>query len=380
MYDRLFRFIREVYQTNEFIPLHEPRLVGNEKKYLIQCLDTNFVSSVGPFVKLFEEETARYTGSKNAVVIVNGTEALHLSLKIAGVGSGDEVITQPLTFIATLNAIVYTGATPVFVDVDLATMGLSPTSLFEFLDEFAEIREDGVCYNKSTQRKISACVPMHTFGHPARIDEIITICNRYRIPVIEDAAESLGSLFKGQHTGTFGKLGILSFNGNKIITTGGGGMILTNDDELSRLAKHLSTQAKVPHPWEFYHDMIGFNYRMPNINAAIGVAQLENLDRFVESKRNLAKQYQGFCKKEGLNFFTEPENSRSNYWLNAIILDSLETRNQFLEKSNANGIMTRPLWTSALKLPMFQNHFSYSLKNTHWLEDRIVNIPSSALI
>ncbi len=379
MFDKTISFIRELYRTEEFIPLHAPVFPGNEKKYLNECIDSTFVSSVGPFVDLFEKKTSEYTGSKRAVVMVNGTEALHLSLIMAGVKQGDEVITQPLTFIATVNAISYTGAVPVFVDVDLETMGMSPDSLLEFLDTYCEVRDDGKCYNRETGNRISACVPMHTFGHPARIDSIAAICLNYNIPLIEDAAESIGSTFKGRHTGTFGRMGILSFNGNKIITTGGGGMILTDDEELGKLAKYLSTQAKVPHAWEFYHDRIGYNYRMPNINAALGVAQLENLDAFIESKRYLASCYQLFFKEAGIRFFTEPEFARSNYWLNVVMMKDLEERNDFLEETNKKGVMTRPAWTLATKLPMFQQCLSTPLPNALWLEDRVVNIPSSVL-
>ena len=294
-FSQIVDFIRQTFnEPSAFIPLHEPRFIGNEKKYLAECIDSTFVSSVGKFVDKFEEMTAAYTGAKKAVVCVNGTEALHMALMLAGVQRNEEVITQPLTFIATANAISYTGAAPVFVDVDRDTLGMSPASLLRFLDEFGDVRDDGFCYNKFSGRKISACVPVHIFGHPCRIDEIVEICDRYHIPVVEDAAESIGTLYKGSHTGTFGKLGILSYNGNKIITTGGGGMILTDDEALGKLAKHLTTQAKVPHPWEYVHDYIGYNHRMPNINAALGVAQMESLDFFIQKKRELATAYQYF--------------------------------------------------------------------------------------
>lgn len=380
-YNQIVNFIRQTFKEPEaLIPLHEPRFIGNEKKYLAECIDSTFVSSVGKFVDQFEEMTAAYTGVKKAVVCVNGTEALHMALMLSGVKAGDEVITQPLTFIATANAIAYTGANPVFVDVDLDTLGLSPASLASFLEQYGEMRNDDHCYNKKTGKRIVACVPMHTFGHPCRIDEIAEICTKYNIVLIEDAAESIGSTYKGRHTGTFGKFGILSFNGNKTITTGGGGMILTNDEELGRIAKHLTTQAKVPHPWEFLHDHIGYNYRMPNINAALGVAQMESLDFFISKKRELAAAYKAFFDSIGISFFTEPENAFSNYWLNVIILNDRDERNRFLEYTNNNKVLTRPAWQLMNRLPMFENCQAYQLDNAMWLEDRIVNVPSSVVI
>ncbi len=379
MYKDIIRFIRDIYQTEEFIPLHEPCFAGNEKKYLEECIDSTFVSSVGTFVNRFEEITAEYTGAKKAIVCVNGTEALHLSLMLCGVKKGDEVITQPLTFIATANAITYTGAKPVFIDVDLETMGLSPASLKGFLEEYVEIRNDGFCYNKKTNNKIAACVPMHTFGHPCRIDEIAQICEKYNIALVEDAAESIGSRYKGKHTGTFGKIGVLSYNGNKIITTGGGGMVLTNDEELGRHAKHLTTQSKVPHRWEFVHDEIGYNLRMPNLNAALGVAQMEKLEEFICQKRKLALYYKAFFEKKGIEFFTEPKDAFSNYWLNSIILKDKAERDAFLEYSNNNKVMSRPAWRLMNKLPMFKDCLTYDIKNAEWFGDRIVNIPSSVI-
>ena len=270
-YSKTINFIKEVYGNKEFTPLAVPVFAGNEKKYLEECIDTTFVSSVGQFVDRFEKDMAAYTGCKRAVVCVSGTNALHMSLMLAGVERDDEVLTQALTFIATCNALSYIGAHPVFIDVDKTTMGLSPDAMKEWLVKNAEIR-NGQCYNKNTGRRVKACVPMHTFGHPVRIEEIAQICGEYHIELVEDAAESIGSLYKGKHTGTFGKVGAISFNGNKTITTGGGGMMLFNDEELGAFAKHLTTQAKVPHRWEFRHDHIGYNYRMPNINAALGCA------------------------------------------------------------------------------------------------------------
>ncbi|HBX50605.1 MAG: aminotransferase DegT [Bacteroidetes bacterium GWF2_33_38] len=378
MYSNIVDFIKQTYQKDKVI-LHEPTFIGNEKKYVNECIDTTFVSSVGKFVDKFEDLTAEYTGAKKAIVCVNGTNALYLALLLVGVKQGDEIITQPLTFIATANSISYCNANPIFIDVDKETMGLSPKKLNEFLSKNTEIKNNA-CYNLKTRKKIAACVPMHTFGHPAKIDEIIDICNKYKIEVVEDAAESMGSTYKGKHTGTFGKLGILSFNGNKTITTGGGGMILTNDEELGKFAKHLTTQSKVPHPWEFNHDNIGYNYRMPNINAALGCAQIEKLDFFIEKKRLLATKYKEFFKNTSLQFFSEPENSFSNYWLNVVLLENREKRNEFLEFTNKNGVMTRPAWTLMNKLPMFQHCQTENIENAQWFEDRLVNIPSSVII
>lgn len=379
-HQKIVDFIRQTFnEPSAFIPLHEPRFIGNEKKYLNECIDSTFVSSVGKFVDKFEEITAAYTGAKRAVVCVNGTEALHMALLLAGVKREDEVITQPLTFIATANAIAYTGAAPVFVDVDENTLGMSPESLSSFLEEFAEVRDDGFCYNKFSGKRIAACLPVHIFGHPCRIDEIVEICGRYNIPVVEDAAESIGSLYKGRHTGTFGKIGILSYNGNKTITTGGGGMILTDEEELGELAKHLTTQAKVPHAWEYVHDHIGYNYRMPNINAALGVAQMETLDYFIAKKRELATAYKAFFDSLGIRFFTEPANAFSNYWLNAVILEDRQERDRFLEYTNAQKVMTRPAWRLMNRLPMFDHCQSGPLEHARWLEDRLVNVPSSVI-
>lgn len=380
MLEEVISFIKHTYNNPDFIPLHEPRFIGNEKAYLNDCIDSTYVSSVGKYVTQFEDSIIRYTGAKRAVACVNGTEALHLSLLLSGVMAGSEVLTQPLTFIATANAIAYTGACPIFIDVDKQTLGLSPKSLEAFLEEFSDLRDDGKCYNKITGRVISACVPMHTFGHPVRIDEIVRICSKYSIPVIEDSAESLGSKYKSKHTGTYGLLGIFSFNGNKIVTTGGGGMIVTDNDKIADLGKHLSTQAKVPHQYEFFHDHIGYNYRLPNLNAALGLAQMECLDSFVLHKRKLAEDYRSFFTKIGINFVTEPPDSYSNYWLNTLLLESKKDRDIFLNFTNQNGVMTRPAWTLMNKLPMFEDSFKTDLQNSEWLSDRIVNIPSSVVV
>jgi aminotransferase in exopolysaccharide biosynthesis len=398
-FKKIIDFIRELYNTPEgFIPLHAPVFRGNEKKYLEECIDTTFVSSVGKFVDQFEIGMAKYTGAAKAVACVNGTNALHLALLLVGVERDTEVITQPLTFIATANAISYCGARPVFLDVDLDTMGLSPSALKKWLETstsqlFNSSTSKLETYNKITGKRISACVPMHTFGHPARIDEIVAICNEYNIPVVEDAAESLGSFYspreiretnisqcKGQHTGTFGEIGVLSFNGNKTITTGGGGMLLFNDDALAKQAKHLTTQAKVPHPWEFVHNDIGYNYRMPNINAALGLAQLERLNIILEKKRKTAEKYIKFFDAEGIAYITEPENCRSNYWLNCILLKDRNQRDEFLKFANVSGIMSRPAWRLMNELEMFIDCETDKMENAKHLSDRLVNIPSSFIL
>ena len=377
MYSDFIEFVRQVFHQPEGnIFLHEPCFIGNEKKYLNECIDSTFVSSVGKFVDRFEEMVAEYTGAWKAVVCVNGTNALHMAMLLAGVEAGDEVLTQPLTFIATANAIRYIGAKPVFLDVDRDTMGLSPLKMEEWLKENAEV-QSGECINKYTGRRIKACVPMHTFGHPVHLDELVELCEKYHIRLVEDAAESLGSFYKGRHTGTIGKVGLISFNGNKTITTGGGGMLLFMDEELGKYAKHLTTQAKVPHRWEFVHDHVGYNYRMPNINAALGCAQMEHLQEFVDNKRELAFQYADFFSNTGIAFFTEPENCRSNYWLNVILLQDKTHRDLFLEETNGQGIMTRPVWQLMNRLPMFRDCLCGDLSNAEWLEERVVNIPSS---
>jgi len=378
---QILDFVRDLYKQPEgFIPLHAPLFNGNEKKYLNECIDTTYVSSVGKFVDKFEDEIAQFTGASKAVSCVNGTNALHLALQLVGVESNTEVITQPLTFIATANAISYCGASPVFLDVDMDTMGLSPTSLKKWLEENTiQKASDKKTINKITGKRIAACVPMHTFGHPCRIDQIVEICNEYNIPVVEDAAESLGSYYKGKHTGLFGRIGVLSFNGNKVLTTGGGGMLLFTDELLAAKAKHLTTQAKIPHPWEFTHDSIGYNYRMPNINAALGLAQLEQLPLFLQSKRTIADAYKSFFLQMGIKFFEEPTSSISNYWLNAILFDNKEERNAFLKFSNENKVMTRPAWTLMNELEMFKNCKVDNLDNAKAIANTLVNIPSSPI-
>ncbi|MCQ8877375.1 LegC family aminotransferase [Pseudoalteromonas shioyasakiensis] len=373
--ERLISFIQDYYKTTEFIPLHAPQFEGNERKYVLDTLDSTFVSTVGAYVDRFEKQVADYTKAKYAVATVNGTAALHIALLLAGVKMGDLVITQALTFVATCNAISYLGAEPVFVDVNIETLGLCPIALLEFLDQECVVREQA-CFHKSGKR-IRAVVVMHTFGHPAKVDELLSTCKKYFIELIEDAAESLGSLYKDQHTGTFAKTSALSFNGNKVITTGGGGMILSREKSIADKAKHVTTTAKQPHPYEFYHDEIAFNYRMPNINAALGCAQLEQLNDYIENKRMLASLYQSELIASELEFIVEPKGARSNYWLNAVICPSKKYRDEMLTKTNQAGVMTRPVWQLIHTLPMFKDSLRGNLDNSIYLADRLVNMPSS---
>lgn len=379
MFNSLISFVREQYRTFDSIPLHAPIFSGRERAYVDDAVASTFVSSVGAYVDRFEREISEYTGCSRAVATVNGTAALHMALLLVGVKSGELVITQPLTFIATCNAISYCGAEPIFVDVDRNTLGLSPAAVENWLVENAYIGEDGLCRDKFDNRIIRACIPMNTFGHPVDMDEMLLVCNSWNLPIVEDAAESLGSLYKGRHTGTLGKLGTLSFNGNKIITTGGGGMILTNQ-RLGERAKHLTTTAKIPHAYEFVHDEIGYNYRLPNLNAALGCAQLEQIEKFVEKKRELAQRYSEQLKGSDLQFVVEPKACRSNYWLNAVICEDKEHRNAMLKETNAAGVMTRPIWSLMNRLDMFKNCLQGPLSNAVWLEQRVVNLPSSVIL
>lgn len=378
-YDHVVAFIRAQFNSEKFIPLHEPRFTGREREYVLDAIDSTFVSSVGEYVNRFEKMMAEAAGTKFAVAIVNGTAALHLSLLLAGVERDDEVLTQALTFIATANAVSYIGAKPVFIDVDKDTLGLSPQKLSDFLKEFGEKRSDGFTYNKFSGRRIKACVPMHTFGFPCRIDEIVKIAEQWNITVIEDAAESAGSFYKGKHTGSFGTMGTFSFNGNKTITCGGGGAIVTDDEALAKKAKHLSTQAKVPHAWEFVHDETGYNYRMPNLNAAMACAQLEQLNDFIEIKRKLASRYSEFFSEASFSFVKEIENAKANYWLNAILMENKTERDAFLKYTNGKGVMTRPVWALMSRLNMFKECQSDGLENSRFIEERLVNIPSSVI-
>jgi perosamine synthetase len=369
-------FIKSQFNTEDFIPLHVPTFNGNEKKYLLDTIDTSFVSSVGPYVDEFERMMCDITQTKRTVAVVNGTAAIQVALRLVGVQTGDEVITQALTFVATTNAILYNGATPVFVDVDLDTMGLSPIALENFLVENAEVRGE-YCFNKKTEKKIGACLPMHTFGFPVHLDELIVVCDKWKIPLVEDAAESIGSQYKGKPTGSYGRLGAFSFNGNKTVTSGGGGAIVTNDITLGDKGKFLTTTAKVPHAYEYVHNELGYNFRMPNLNAALACAQLEQLDGFLENKRKLALEYHAFFISKGIHFRTETPNTKANYWLMCLELENKQERDLFLQETNKNNVMTRPIWQLMFRLPMYQNCQRDQQKNAIFLEERIVNIPSS---
>lgn len=379
MNDRLIRFIRDYYSTSDFIPLHAPIFSGREKEYLVDTIESTFVSSVGSYVDRFEKDIAAYTGSPKAIATVNGTAALHIALKLAGVESGDLVITQPLTFVATCNAIIYCSAEPVFVDVDRHTLGLSAAALQKWLEENATMDAGGICRTLADGKVVRACVPMHTFGHPSDLDGLVRIARDWNITLVEDAAESLGSFYKGQHTGTIGELGTLSFNGNKIMTTGGGGMILA-DASLGERAKHLTTTAKQPHAYEYIHDEVGYNYRLPNLNAALGCAQLEKLEVFIEAKRSLAAAYEELLSGTNLGFVKEPDGCRSNYWLNAVVCEDKGHREALLEATNQQGVMTRPIWALMNHLSMYENCRRGDLTNAEWLGARVVNLPSSVVL
>lgn len=376
MHTRLIRFIRDTYKTDGFIPLHAPTFAGHERKYVLDTLDSTFVSSVGIYVERFEQQIAEFTGAGRAVATMNGTAALHIALYLAGVRAGDLVITQPLTFVATCNALYHMGAEPVFVDVSRQSLGLCPIALADWLASHAQRTESG-CVHRVSGKPLRAVVPMHTFGHPAELDELQAVCREWNIALVEDAAESLGSFYKGKHTGTISDFSALSFNGNKIITTGGGGMVLCRHTEQGAHAKHITTTAKVPHPFEFYHDEPGFNYRMPNLNAALGCGQMEALPRYLELKRLLAMHYANFFKDKSCQFVTEPAYGRSNYWLNAIVCEDQGQRDLLLTELNKAGIMTRPVWKLMHRLPMFAHAQCGDLSNAEWLEANLINLPSS---
>ncbi|MDG6777607.1 LegC family aminotransferase [Thiomicrorhabdus sp. zzn3] len=374
--DSLIAQIRAHYQTDHFIPLHAPCFGGEEKRLVTDCIDSTFVSSVGEYVSQFEEAFVHYTGAKHAVAVVNGTMGLFLALKVAGVQPGDLVLTQSLTFVATANAIKMLGAEPVFLDIDAASYGLSADVLQAFLHEQTVVK-DGLCIHESSGRVVRACVPMHTLGFPAEIDRLVDVCDGFKIKLVEDAAESLGSFYRGKHTGTFGDLGVFSFNGNKILTTGGGGMLITNDDALARHAKHLSTTAKVPHAWRFEHDEIAYNLRLPNLNAALGVAQMAQLDAFLAEKHALAQHYQNeIAKHPGLLSLQGLAPSQPNYWLNGLIVKQAVERDAFLQRTNEAGIQTRPLWTPMHQLDIYADCLHSEMPNTEWLAERVVNLPS----
>jgi len=380
--DSVVTRLRSVLPPGRLNGMHEPEFAGNEWRYVKECLDTGWVSSAGSYVDRFERMLEEVTGVAHAVAVVNGTAALHLCLQLVGVRAGEEVIVPTLTFIGTANAVVYCGALPHLADSTETTLGIDPAKLAQHLRESAQVR-DGQCYNRRTGARIAAMVPMHTFGHPVEVEQLLGVCEEFRIPLVEDAAESLGSYYRGRHTGQFGRVAALSFNGNKIVTTGGGGAVLSNDPALGKLAKHLSTTAREPHRWSFLHDQVGYNYRLPNLNAALGCAQLERLPDFIGRKRALADAY---CKAfEGMQearVFREPRECSSNYWLNAVILDPARahTRDSILDRTNGDGIPTRPAWTLMHRLPMFAACPRMDLATAESLEQRIVNLPSSACL
>lgn len=374
-------FVQAVKQQyiQEFVPLHEPTFNEKELEYVTDCVKTGWVSSVGAYVTRFEEDLAKMVGVKRAVAVVNGTAALHIALKVTGVQPNEEVLMPALTFIATANAVSYLGAVPHFVDVAESTLGLDPVKLDSYLAKIA-VKENDVLINKNTGRVIRAVVPMHTFGHPVELDELIAVCEKYNLTLVEDAAESLGSYYKGKHTGSFGEVNAMSFNGNKIATTGGGGAILTNNEALADYAKHLTTTAKIPHKWEYVHDEIGYNYRMPNINAALGCAQLEKVSQFVDSKRQLQSFYKKLVKDlPGVHLFEEPKDTKSNYWLQTLVLDSSNERDDVLAYLNDNGVMSRPIWQPMHYLDMYKNCPRSDLSVIEDLNKRIVNVPSTPL-
>jgi len=377
MIQKLIQFVQDTYQTQEFIPLHVPTFQGNEKAYVLDTIDSTFVSSVGKYVDQFEQKIEQFTQCKKAVATVNGTAALHTALYMAGVKAGDLVITQALTFVATCNALFHMGAEPIFVDVSKISLGLCPKATEAYLAQNAELNNEGHCVNKQTGQIIRAVIPMHTFGHPVELDELFAVCQRWNLVLVEDAAESLGSYYKGQHTGTIGQFGALSFNGNKVITTGGGGMVMCDDIKVGQHTRHVTTTAKVPHAFEFFHDEAGFNYRLPNINAALGCAQMEGLSDILANKRLLAKQYQDFFNGSDFQFVTEPSYAQSNYWLNAIICPNVEQRNELLTQTNEQKVMTRPIWQLMHRLPMFKNSMRSDLPVSEWLEAHLVNLPST---
>lgn len=375
--NQIVQFVREMYGSNDPISLHEPIFKGNDKNYVIEAIESTYVSSVGMFVDKFENELQDFTGSSSAIATMNGTAALHAALYASGVTKDDLVITQALTFVATCNVIDHLGAEPIFVDVSPTSLGMCPVALEAYLQENAEFRDNG-CIQKSTGQNIRAIVPMHTFGHPVELDELIKIAENWGIPVIEDAAESLGSFYKGSHTGTIGLYGALSFNGNKIITTGGGGAVLCSSEKDGKRIKHLTTTAKVPHPYEYIHDEPGFNFRMPNLNAALGCAQLEVLDQYLKNKRHIATMYKNFFSDSDVSFFNEPDYAKSNYWLNSIICNSRKQRDEILKKTNDSYVMTRPVWRLMHKLPMFKKSLRGDLSYSEKIEQLLINLPSSS--
>ncbi|MDC8830473.1 LegC family aminotransferase [Alteromonas gilva] len=372
----LVDFVRSIYNRNDFIALHEPRFSSQEHRFLHDVVDSTFVSSVGKYVDQFEDDIMRYTGANGAVAVVNGTAALHTCLHALDIANGDLVLTQAVSFVATANAVKMAGAEPVFIDIARDSLSLCPDALKEFLTNQTSLTQDGQCIHNSTRKLVKAILVVHTFGHPARLNELLEVAKTWNIPLVEDAAESFGSFYEDQHTGTFGHYGAISFNGNKIITTGGGGMILTKSSKTARQIKHITTTAKVSHPYEYYHDEFGFNYRMPNLNAALGCAQFASFENVLQQKRELADKYQAFFSGTDYEFVTEPSYARSNYWLNAVICHDAAAKVSLLESTNKQGIMTRPLWQLLNSLPMYKRSISTDLTNSEWLAARCVCLPS----
>lgn len=371
----LISFIQDIYSTKDPIPLHEPFFDQDDESGLKSVIKSTFVSSVGPLVPELESKISEFTGSNYAIAVVNGTSALQVSLELCGVQPGDEVITQSLTFVASVNAIHHCSASPIFVDVSKDSMGMSPISLNKFLEENCELREEG-CWNTKSKKIIKACMPMHTFGFPCEIEDIKAICSRYNILLVEDSAESIGSSSGEKHTGTFGEFGVISFNGNKIITTGAGGVILTNNEEKAILAKHITTTAKLQHKWNFDHDMPAYNFRMPNLNAALGLSQFKKLSFLLQQKRLIAKRYKEWGDENGYYFMQERPETTSNYWLNTLIVEDKKERDMILEETNQALVMTRPAWTPMHRLPFNTSFQRDEMTNTDWLFDRIINVPS----
>lgn len=379
MFNSLIEFVRDTYKTNDFIPLHAPSFSGRERDYVCQTLDSTFVSSVGKFVNQFEVDIKKFTGTSSAIATVNGTAALHTALHLAGVKPGDLVITQALTFVATCNVIYHMGAQPVFADISEISLGLCPKAVQSWLEKHADLDNNGVCRHRSSGARISTVVPMHTFGHPVELDELTAVCRAWGLAMVEDAAESLGSYYKGKHTGTYGQFGALSFNGNKIITTGSGGMVLCKSIEDGKRAKHITTTAKTEHPYEYFHDQPGFNYRLPNINAALGCGQMERLPQYLKSKKVLAQKYELFFSNTPFKFITQPEYAESNFWLNAVMCPDYKTREELLKETNACGVGTRPVWKLMHRLPMFSSSLRGDLEISEWVEKHLVNLPSSPI-